>query len=506
MHTVELYRKVRLACRDGMSERAAALHFGISRESVKKMLCFSVPPGYRRTAPVRRPKLDGFTEIIDQWLKEDLKQLRKQRHTAKRIFDRLRAEHGFSGGYTIVKDYVREHHRRRREMFVPLTHPPGHGQADFGEARAVIGGVARKAHFFVFDLPHSDACYVRAYPAATAEAWIDGHVHAFAFFGGVPQSVLYDNDRCLVSRILADGTRRRARLFNGFLSHYLVRDRYGRPGKGNDKGAVEGLVGFSRRNFMVPLPRFASWEAFNRRLEEQCRRRQGDILRGHRETIGERLRRDLEAMAAPPAAPFEACAQSHAKVRPLAQVAVFCAALRLNLQPALTTQLAAGDWIRQGHNLILGGPTGSGKTFVACALAHQACRQHQSVLYRRVPELVAALIRARDKGTLERLMGRLGRVSLLVLDDWGLQGFSAEGRRDLLEIVEARHGRKSILVASQIPVERWPEVIGEPTIADAVLDRIVHNAYRIELKGESQRKRNKPPPLDGGGSGNRAPA
>ena len=235
MHTVELYRKVRLACRDGMSERAAALHFGISRESVKKMLCFSVPPGYRRTAPVRRPKLDGFTEIIDQWLKEDLKQLRKQRHTAKRIFDRLRAEHGFSGGYTIVKDYVREHHRRRREMFVPLTHPPGHGQADFGEARAVIGGVARKAHFFVFDLPHSDACYVRAYPAATAEAWIDGHVHAFAFFGGVPQSVLYDNDRCLVSRILADGTRRRARLFGGFLSHYLVRDRYGRRARGTTR-------------------------------------------------------------------------------------------------------------------------------------------------------------------------------------------------------------------------------------------------------------------------------
>ncbi len=141
------------------------------------------------------------------------------------------------------------------------------------------------------------------------------------------------------------------------------------------------------------------------------------------------------------------------------------------------TQLAAGDWIRQGHNLILGGPTGSGKTFVACALAHQACRQHQSVLYRRVPELVAALIRARDKGTLERLMGRLGRVSLLVLDDWGLQGFSAEGRRDLLEIVEQRHGRKSILIASQIPVDGWPKVIGEPTIADAVLDRIVHRYH-----------------------------
>ena len=199
-------------------------------------------------------------------------------------------------------------------MFVPLIHPPGHGQADFGEARAVIGGVARKAHFFVFDLPHSDACYVRAYPAATAEAWIDGHVHAFAFFGGVPRSVLYDNDRCLVSRILADGTRKRAGLFSGFLSHYLLRDRYGRPGKGNDKGAVEGLVGFARRNFMVPLPRFASWEAFNLRLEEQCRRRQGDILRGHRETIGERLARDVAAMAVPPATPFEACDQAPGQV------------------------------------------------------------------------------------------------------------------------------------------------------------------------------------------------
>jgi transposase len=196
-----------------MSERAAARHFGISRESVKKMLSFSVPPGYRRLAPVRRPKLDGFTEIIDQWLRDDLGQRAKQRHTAKRIFERLRDEHGFTGGYTIVKDYVREQRRRGREMFVPLHHPPGHAQADFGEATVFIGGVEQTAHFFAFDLPQSDACFVRAYPAATAEAWVDGHVHAFAFFGRVPHSVLYDNDRCLVARILRDGTRKRATLF-----------------------------------------------------------------------------------------------------------------------------------------------------------------------------------------------------------------------------------------------------------------------------------------------------
>jgi len=278
------------------------------------MLAFSVPPGYRRRAEIRRPKLDGFTEIIEQWLREDLGQRAKQRHTAKRVFERLRDEHGFVGGYTIVKDYIREHRRRGREMFVPLHHPPGHAQADFGEASVFIGGVEQTAHFFAFDLPHSDACFVRAYPTATAEAWVDGHVHAFAFFGGVPQSVLYDNDRCLVARILRDGTRKRATLFSGFLSHYLIRDRYGRPGKGNDKGAVEGLVGWARRTFMVPLPRFASWEDFNAWLEAQCRKRQAEILRGHAETIGARLARDLAAMADLPAAPFDACDQTTGRV------------------------------------------------------------------------------------------------------------------------------------------------------------------------------------------------
>jgi transposase len=297
-----------------MSARAAALHFGISRDSVRKMMRFSVPPGYRRRAPIKRPKLDGFTEIIEAWLAEDRGRNRKQRHTAKRVLERLRDEHGFTGGYTIVKDYMRERDRRGREMFVPLSHPPGHAQADFGEARVIIGGVEQKAHFFAFDLPHSDACFVRAFPAATSEAWVDGHVHAFAFFGRVPVSVLYDNDRCLVASILPDGTRKRTKLFSGFLSHYLIRDRYGRPGKGNDKGGVEGLVGYARRNFMVPVPRFASWDEFNAWLEERCRKRQADTLRGHGETIGQRLDRDLEAMANLPAAPFDACDQTSGRV------------------------------------------------------------------------------------------------------------------------------------------------------------------------------------------------
>ncbi len=150
------------------------------------------PSGYRRTAEIKRPKLDAFVDQIDHWLVEDKARPRKQRHTSKRIFERLRNEYGFDGGYTIVKDYVRTKKRGSRGMFVPLSHPAGHAQADFGEALVMIGGVEQKACFFALDLPHSDACCVRAYPAANTGAWLDGHVHAFAFFGAVPQSILYD--------------------------------------------------------------------------------------------------------------------------------------------------------------------------------------------------------------------------------------------------------------------------------------------------------------------------
>ena len=321
MYTVDLYLRVRLACHvDGLSQREAASRFGIARETVRKMLRHSEPPGYRRRQPPKRPKLAPFTDIIDRILEEDRTVHRKQHHTAKRIFERLRDEHGFTGKETIVKDYVRERRLRRREMFVPLSHPPGHAQADFGEADAIIAGVKYRAHFFVMTLPHSDACFVAAYPAATTEAWLDGHNRAFVFFAGVPQSILYDNDKCLVSRILSDGTRQRTRAFSGLQSHYLFEDRYGRPGKGNDKGNVEGVVGYARRNFMTPLPRFASWDAFNGHLEEQCRNRQGNVLRGHRESIGERFVRDREALKRPLPAPFDACDKQGTRVNSLSLV------------------------------------------------------------------------------------------------------------------------------------------------------------------------------------------
>ena len=194
---------------------------GLHRDTVRKMLVYSAPPGYRRQDPPRRPKLTPFTGVIDAILEADRQVPRKQRHTAKRIFERLRDEQGFEGGYTTVKDYVREHRRRTQEMFVPLSHPPCHAQCDFGEAVAVIARVERKVHYLVLDLPHSDGCFMKAYPSETTEAFLDGHVSAFAFLGAVPQSILYDNTRLAVARILGDGRRQRTRSFTELQSHCL---------------------------------------------------------------------------------------------------------------------------------------------------------------------------------------------------------------------------------------------------------------------------------------------
>jgi transposase len=318
---VELYARVRRAVVvDKMSEREAARQFGLARETIRKMLRYSVPPGYRRQQPARRPKLDAWVAAIDQILEDDKAEGRKQRHTAKRIFERLRDEHAYTGGYTIVKDYVRLRKLSQREMFVPLAHPPGDAQADFGEAMVVIGGVERKAHYLAMDLPQSDACFVMAFPAETTEAFLEGHNHAFEYFGGVPRTILYDNTKIAVARILGDGTRTKTRAFNELQSHYLFAEKFGRPGKGNDKGKVEGLVGYARRNFMVPRPRFATWDEFNAHLLVQSQKRRERKLRGHQQTIGERFEKDRERLLPLPAAPYEACDKRSTRVTSMSLV------------------------------------------------------------------------------------------------------------------------------------------------------------------------------------------
>jgi DNA replication protein DnaC len=151
--------------------------------------------------------------------------------------------------------------------------------------------------------------------------------------------------------------------------------------------------------------------------------------------------------------------------------------------------LISCQWIRELHNLIITGPTGVGKTFLACALAHKACREGLSALYIRAPKLYFHLAISRADGTYPKWMNKLTKVHLLLIDDLGLTPLSEMDRTNLLEVIEDRHGTGSTLVASQLPVEHWHETIGEPSIADAILDRLFHNAYKIKLKGDSMRKK-----------------
>jgi DNA replication protein DnaC len=181
----------------------------------------------------------------------------------------------------------------------------------------------------------------------------------------------------------------------------------------------------------------------------------------------------------------------HAKLRHQASVEDVDYKSPRGLDRALFLKLAEGQWIAEHGNLLLCGPAGVGKSWLASALGHKACRDNRSVLYQRTPRLLTDLALARGDGRHLRLLRTLGRVDLLILDDWGLEPLDAAARHDLLEILDDRYGRRSTVVTSQLPVDRWHELIGDPTYADAILDRLVHNAHRLDLTGESLRRRRK---------------
>jgi len=291
---------------EGRSKRAACRRFGISWGVLEKMLEHAEPPGYRLSTPRPRPKLGPFLGVIDQILKDDRTAPPKQRHTAKRIFDRLVAEHGYTGGYTQVKEAVRRWRGVNQEAFVPLTHAPGEAQVDFGEAKVRRNGRDTKVCLFVMSLPHSDALFMAAYPRECTEAFLDGHVRAFAFFGGVPRVIRYDNTRIAVTRILGARRRQVTEAFGRLTSHFLFEHQFCRVRRANEKGHVETLIGFGRRNFLVPVPETPSLASLNTHLAERCRSDRQRSVRGKPGTKDERLGEDRDAFLPPPAEAFEA--------------------------------------------------------------------------------------------------------------------------------------------------------------------------------------------------------
>jgi transposase len=291
---------------DGASKRSVLRETGMHWRTLEKILAHAEPPGYRQSKPRKRPAIGEFEGRIKQILEDDKRISKKQRHTAKRIWERLRQEEGFTGGYTAVKDAVRRMRHRTQEVFVPLKHPPGEAQVDFGFALVKVDGRLRKVPFFVMALPYSDAVFVAVFERECTETFWEGHAGACEHFEGVPNRISYDNSKIAVSQIMGGGKRRLTQGFLQLKSHYLFKHHFCRPARGNEKGVVEGLVKYARLNFMVPVPQVRSLEELNASLAQRCREDLKRRLRGKAQTKEALLKEDRQAMLALPSTAFEA--------------------------------------------------------------------------------------------------------------------------------------------------------------------------------------------------------
>jgi len=308
--------------REGVSIRQIQRETGLHFKTIKKILAQSSPPGFQ--CPDRpQPKIGPYLERIGEILETDEDLPKKQRHTAKRIFERIREE-GYPGSYSQVKKAVRERKRICQEVFVPLIHRPGEAQVEFGEALVKMDGVLCKVMFFAMVLPYSDAMFIVAYPRECTETFQDGHVRAIAFFEGVPRRISYDNASTSVSQIVGSRTRK---LTDGFLqlqSHYLFEEHFCRVRRANEKGVVEGVVKYARQNYFVPVPEVKDFEELTAHLAQRCTEDLDRRLRGKSGTKQQMLVEDRAAFLALPPAPFDACRKASTAADKLSLVRFDC--------------------------------------------------------------------------------------------------------------------------------------------------------------------------------------
>jgi transposase len=249
---------------EGWSIRKVARQLEVSRQTVRKVLAAPAePPSYRQNLPRAQPVVGPYLGIIERWLAADETAPRKQRHTARRVYDRLVAEYDFPGAEVTVRRAVRTLRGRRTQFFIPLEAVPGKvAQADFGQAQVMIAGHAEKVFIFCLRAKHSKVPFAAAYPTEKLEALLAGHVAAFEFFGAVFTEVWYDNPKTAVTKILAGPARIEHEHFSRLRAHYLFDSPFCTPGAAHEKGSVENLVGYVRRNALVPASKpFASLEA-----------------------------------------------------------------------------------------------------------------------------------------------------------------------------------------------------------------------------------------------------
>jgi transposase len=323
MVDVEYIRKLSLVKR--WSDRQIARQLGVSRNTVAKYLSAPDPtPRYRLAIPRPRPVLGAFEGVIRLWLDEDKQRPRKQRHTAHRIYERLRDEYFFPGGESTIRKYVRSVKAPVPEAFLPLEYELGsEAQCDFGEADVIFAGVQVTIHLFCMRLMAGARSFVVAFPPEKSEAFYEGHRRAFELFGGVPRRVRYDNPKVAVKKILGPRERTEQKGFVALRSHYLFESLYCLPGRkgAHEKGGVENLVGYCRRNYLVPLPEVKDFGELNALLKERCLAEGSRQLPGGKGTLADRWEQERSHLLPLPAYPFSCCRTEPADVNRLQLVA-----------------------------------------------------------------------------------------------------------------------------------------------------------------------------------------
>ena len=311
----ELIRRAYLL--DGKSQRQIAKERHHSRRTVALALSDPGTAKYRMIAPRWAPVLDAVKPQIDAWLQADQTAPKKQRHTAHRIFTRLVEEHHFAGVESTVRRYVcaRRAELDRPVAFLLLNYAPGwDAQCDFGEAEIVLAGQPTTVQLFCLRLCYSKAAFVYAFPHQRQEAFLEGHQRAFEFFGGVPHHIWYDNLKTAVQKVLRGHHRDEQPAFTIFRSHHLFESRFCNPCEGHEKGLVENLVGYARRNFLVPVPEVATLAELNATLLTLCRAEAERRLQGETQTIGERWAAERMAFLPLPRHPYVCCRTVPARV------------------------------------------------------------------------------------------------------------------------------------------------------------------------------------------------
>ncbi|MBS3755595.1 MAG: IS21 family transposase [Desulfobacterales bacterium] len=309
MLKVEQYEFIRSGYRVyGLSISELSRRTGHSRNTIRKLLNNEYT-GYSARSHQPFPALEPYIDIINSWLEKDKEQHRKQKHTARRIYTRLVREHGFEGAESTVRRYVRlvrgKYGMDPNKAYIPADPDAGlEAEVDWGEFSAVIGGRTRRLKLFCMRSKYSGKCFVRAYPVERQQALFDAHIHAFAFFNGVFRRLIYDNMTPAVQKVLHGQKRVEQDSFTRFRAYYSFEAVFCNPGQGHEKGGVEGLVGFARRNFLVPVPRVHTLEELNRHLLEECMAYGNHTISGRQNTVNERFEHEKEHLIDLPQVPY----------------------------------------------------------------------------------------------------------------------------------------------------------------------------------------------------------